>query len=112
MKEEIRIFGNEELNIKVRTVQVNNKPYFVGKDIAKTLGYSNTTDAIRRHCRGSVKHAVTDNQGVIQQMSLITEGNIYRLIIKSRLDVAEKFESWIMEEVLPQIRITGGYFFL
>lgn len=87
--------------------EIDNKPYFVGKDIAKSLGYKNTNDAILRHCKGVVKHEGFKINGI--KVALITEGDVYRLIVGSNLPNAEKFESWVFDEVLPSIRETGKY---
>lgn len=71
------------------------------------MGYSNPRDAISRHCKGVVKHDSFKEGG--QTIALITEGDMYRLITHSKLESAEEFESWVFDEVLPQIRRTGGY---
>lgn len=102
----IEIFKNEEFG-QVRWTKVNNKDYAVAKDVALALGYKNTNDAIIRHCKGVVKHEGFKVNGV--EVALIPEGDIYRLTAKSELPGAEKFESWIFDEVLPSIRKTGGY---
>lgn len=107
MKNELEIFSSEEFG-QVRTMVINNNPYFCASDIAKALGYSNTRDAVSRHCKGVVKSDIPTNSGV-QTVSFIPEGDIYRLIMKSKLPSAEKFESWVVDEVLPTIRKTGGY---
>ena len=104
---ELQIFNSEEFG-QVRTVEINGKPYFVGTDVAKALGYNNPRDAVSRHCRGVVKHDTPTSSGV-QSMSYINEGDLYRLIMKSKLPSAERFEKWVMEEVLPSIRKNGGY---
>ena len=115
--ESLRIFKDERFG-KIRWVKVNNKDYAVGIDIAKALGYKNPRDAILRHCKGVVKHDMgvftgkrKDGTDAIQnvKMSIIPEGDIYRLIAKSELPGAEKFEAWIFDEVLPCIRKTGMY---
>lgn len=103
---ELQIFQNEEFG-QVRTVEIDGKTYFVGKDVANALGYSNPRDAISRHCKGVVKHDSFKEGG--QEIALLPEGDIYRLIIKSQLPSADKFERWIFDEVIPQIRQTGGY---
>ena len=103
---ELQIFQNEEFG-QVRTVEIDGKTYFVGKDVANALGYSNPRDAILRHCKGVVKHDSFKEGG--QEVALLPEGDIYRLIIKSQLPSADKFERWIFDEVIPQIRQTGGY---
>lgn len=104
---EIKIFENTEFG-SVRTIEENGKVMFCGKDVALALGYSNSKDAISRHCKGVVKHALPTTGG-IQKMNFISEGDIYRLAAKSELPGAEKFESWIFDEVLPSIRKTGSY---
>ncbi|MBM7835720.1 phage antirepressor [Clostridium sardiniense] len=103
---ELEIFKNQEFG-EVRSLMIDEKPYFVGKDIAKCLGYSNPRDAISRHCKGVVKHDSFKEGG--QMIGLIPEGDIYRLIIKSKLPKAQQFESWVMDEVLPTIRKHGAY---
>lgn len=104
---ELQIFNNEEFG-SVRTIEIDGKPYFAASDVATALGYSNPRDAISRHCKGVVKHDIPTTSG-IQALSFIPEGDIYRLIVKSQLPSAEKFEVWVFDEVLPQIRQTGGY---
>lgn len=107
MNNEIMIFENKKFG-QVRTLTIENKPYFVGKDVATILGYSNPTKAISTHCKGVSKMGMPTDGG-LQEMLIIPEGDIYRLIIKSKLPQAEKFESWVFDEVLPQIRKTGQY---
>ena len=102
----LQIFGKMEFG-QIRMAEIDNKPYFVGKDIAKSLGYKNTNDAILRHCKGVVKHEGFKINGI--KIALITEGDVYRLIVGSNLPNAEKFESWVFDEVLPTIRQTGQY---
>ena len=104
---ELQIFNSEEFG-DIRTAEIDGKPYFVGTDVAKALGYSNPRDAVSRHCKGVVKRDTPTSSG-IQSMSYINEGDLYRLIMKSKLPSAEKFESWVMDEVLPAIRKTGSY---
>lgn len=106
MKNELQIFNSEEFG-QIRTVEINGKPYFVGKDVANALGYSNPRDAILRHCKGVVKHDDFKEGG--QLIALIPEGDLYRLITHSKLESAERFESWVFDEVLPTLRKTGSY---
>ena len=82
---------------------------FCGKDVAVALGYSNTKDALTRHCKGVGKHYPLETAGGIQQVRFITEGDLYRLIISSKLPAALKFEAWVFDEVLPTIRRHGMY---
>lgn len=104
---EIKIFNNEEFG-SVRVMEINGKTWFMGNDIASALGYSDTAKAVRTHRKG-VAEIDTPTNGGIQKVKYISEGDIYRLVIKSKLPKAEKFESWIFDEVLPTIRKTGGY---
>lgn len=103
----LQIFKNPEFG-QVRTTEINGRPYFVANDVAIALGYKRPADAITQHCKGSVKHR-HHTTGGIQELKFIPESDIYRLIIKSKLPSAERFEAWVMEEVLPSIRKTGGY---
>lgn len=103
---DLQIFNNSEFG-QVRSVEIEGKIYFVGKDIAISLGYANPRDAISRHCKGVVKHDTFKEGG--QQIALIPEGDMYRLITNSKLPNAEKFEGWVFDEVLPTIRQTGEY---
>lgn len=103
----LQIFKNKEFG-EIRTIEVNGKFYFVGKDIAEALGYSNPQKAIRDHCKGVNESFIPSNGGE-QKMNVIPEGDIYRLIVRSQLPSAEKFETWVFDEVLPSIRQNGGY---
>ena len=100
-------FANEEFG-NIRTIEENGKVYFCGKDVAKALGYQNTNKALGDHCKGVTKRDTQTTSG-IQLMSFISEGDLYRLITHSKLPTAEKFEAWIFDEVLPEIRETGRY---
>lgn len=104
---EMQVFQNSEFG-ELGVLEVNGKPYFPATACAKVLGYSNTKDAIIRHCKGVVKHDLPTNGG-IQTMNFIPEGDLYRLITHSKLPAAERFEKWVFDEVLPSIRQTGGY---
>ena len=107
MENMIQVFENKEFG-KVRTVEENGKVMFVASDVAKALGYSRPADAITAHCKGSVKHRLPTNGGM-QDLKIIPEGDVYRLVSHSKLPAAEKFESWVFDEVLPAIRKTGTY---
>lgn len=110
MNNEIRIFENEQFG-SIRTFDENGKIYFCGKDVATALGYSNTKEAIKRHCRWGVKHDLPHPQSPQKtiQMVFIPEGDLYRLITHSKLPSAESFERWVFDEVLPSIRQYGAY---
>ena len=113
---QLEIFKNKEFG-EVRIIMVDGKPMFAGRDIAKALGYANTNEAISRHCKGIAKHegvSITVNQygqetKQLNEMAFIPEGDVYRLIVKSKLPSAEKFELWLFDEVIPEIRQTGSY---
>jgi prophage antirepressor-like protein len=92
----------------LRILIIDGLELFVAKDTAKLLGYKDTDQAIRQHCKRSKSYPV-DLTGQIRQTKLIPESDVWRLIIKSRLPEADKIEEWIMEEVLPSIRKTGSY---
>ena len=107
-----KTFSNNEFG-EIRVLEIENEPWFVGKDIADALGYSNSSKAVSMHCRYIRKEVIethSQNGNMVKtQTSLIPEGDIYRLIIKSQLPNAEKFESWVFDEVLPSIRKHGAY---
>lgn len=107
MVNELQIFQCEEFG-QVRTVDIDGKTYFVASDVAKSLGYAIPHKAVQTHCKGVLKWNIPTNSGN-QDMLVIPEGDIYRLIIRSQLESADKFERWIFDEVIPQIRQTGGY---
>ncbi|KEI49723.1 phage antirepressor KilAC domain-containing protein, partial [Enterococcus faecium] len=95
---------------EVRTVLVNDEPYFVGKDVASVLGYSNTKDALSRHVdlEDKMGSRITTS-GQSREMTIINESGLYSLILKSKLPKAKKFKRWVTSEVLPTIRKTGSY---
>ena len=98
-----------ELFGEVRFAEVDGKPYAVANDVAKALGYTNPSKATNDHCKNSIKVWGNDSLGRRQEFKAIPEGDIYRLIIRSKLPGADKFERWVFDEVIPQIRKTGGY---
>ena len=106
----LQLFINEEFG-EIRGMEVNGKPYVVASDVAKALGYKRPNDAISQHCKYTVKHRIPHPQNKTKtlEVNIIPEGDVYRLIIKSKLPSAQKFEEWVMDEVLPEIRRTGGY---
>lgn len=107
---EVRLFSNPEFG-SVRTVEINGTTHFVAVDICKALGYADLQKAVRQHCRWVVKHTVPHPQNPNKQIevNVIPEGDMYRLIMKSQLPSAERFEMWVCDEVLPTIRQTGIY---
>lgn len=105
--DKLQIFENPDFGT-IRTITENEKTLFCGSDVARALGYKRPNEAIAAHCKGTVKRRTPTNGGV-QEMLFISEGDIYRLAAKSELPGAEKFESWIFDEVLPSIRKHGAY---
>ena len=109
----IEIFKNEEFG-EIRMVMVNNEPYFVGKDVASILGYSNSSKAVSTHVDDEDKilkmiaHSQNGNM-VKTQTALINESGLYSLILSSKLPTAKKFKRWVTSEVLPSIRKHGAY---
>ena len=104
---QMEIFKNPEFG-SIRTFEQNGEVLFCGKDIAQALGYRRPADAIAAHCKG-VCVLPTPSNGGIQQMKFIPEGDVYRLIVHSKLPSAERFERWVFDEVLPSIRKHGAY---
>ena len=105
---EVKLFDFE--NNKIRTVMINDKPYFVGKDVCNVLGYTNSRDAIKTHVFEDDKGVETiDTLGGKQNMTIINESGLYALIFGSRLSSAKKFKRWVTSEVLPTLRKTGSY---
>ena len=107
MDNKIEVFKNEQFG-EVRTILEGETLLFCGSDIAKALGYQRTADAITAHCKG-VCVLPTPSNGGIQRMKFIPEGDVYRLIVHSKLPSAERFERWVFDEVLPTIRKHGAY---
>lgn len=95
----------------VRTVVADSgEVWFVGKDVAVVLGYADTVNALKQHCRGVVKrHPIVDSLGRQQATRIISEPDLFRLVVNSKLPTAKRFERWVFEDVLPSIRKTGGY---
>ena len=106
----LQVVSNEVFG-QLQVMKLDGKVYFPATDCAKMLGYSNTKDAIKRHCRWVVKHDLPHPQNEKKdiQKNFIPEGDLYRLIVKSQLPAAEQFEHWVFDEVLPDIRKHGMY---
>lgn len=106
---ELIIFENEEFG-KVRTLTINNEPWFVGKDVTEALGFVNSRDAIATHVFLEDKGVeIIDTLGGKQTMTIINESGLYALVFGSRLESAKRFKHWVTSEVLPSIRKTGSY---
>ena len=107
MENLMKTFESQEFG-KVRVIEENGKLMFAGVDVANILGYARAADAITQHCKGSVKRRVPTNGGT-QEIKMITEGDLYRLIARSKLPKAQEFETWVFDEVIPSIRKHGAY---
>lgn len=107
---QVQIFSKPEFG-QVRTIKIDGKIHFIAVDIAKALGYTNPNKAINDHCRWVTKRDVPHPQSATKtiEVNVIPEGDIYRLVANSELPGAEKFESWIFDDVLPSIRKHGAY---
>lgn len=108
MTNAIQTFTNAN-GYTLRTVTDNDTVYFVGKDVAEMLGYSNTKDAIAKHCKGVAKRYPLQTAGGTQEVRIISEPDFYRLVVNSKLPAAQEYERWVFEEVLPAIRKSGAY---
>ena len=106
---DLQIFNNEEFG-QIRTVTIDNEPWFVGKDVATALGYKNTRQAILTNVMDEDKgvHSVDTPSGK-QEMTVINESGLYALIFGSKLESAKRFKHWVTSEVLPSIRKHGMY---
>lgn len=106
----LQIFNSEEFG-EIRTVTIDNEPWFVGKDVAEALGYSNTRDALATHVSEEDKNTVviSDGKRGNPNQVVINESGLYALIFGSKLDSAKRFKHWVTSEVLPTIRKTGSY---
>lgn len=109
--EELQIFQNKEFG-EVRSLVINNEPWFVGKDVAEALGYKNVRDSLARHIDSDDKRdgvVIHDSMGREQKPIIINESGLYSLILSSKLESAKKFKHWVTSEVLPTLRKTGSY---
>ena len=109
MNSDIQTFENSEFG-SIRIVEIENEPYFVGKDVADVLGYNESNKAISRHIdeENRMKHPIPSTGG-IQSSWVINESGLYSLILSSKLPTAKKFKRWVTSEVLPSIRKHGAY---
>lgn len=106
---QMQVFQNKEFG-QVRTVQIDEQPWFVGKDVADALGYQRTADAIRTHVDSEDKGVgELQTPGGTQEMIIVNESGLYSLIMSSQLPSAKKFKRWVTSEVLPVIRKSGAY---
>lgn len=101
-------FSFESANVRI-VKDEKGEPLFVGKDLCKVLGYANHNDAIKQHCKGVAKRYPLQTPGGVQEVRVLTEPDMLRLIVNSKLPAAQKFEAWVFEEALPTLRKTGEY---
>lgn len=106
-RNQVQQFHSDEFG-RLEVLTIDGKPYFPAVACAEVLGYSTPRHAVTRHCKGGTKHAVP-TKGGIQEKIFIPEGDLYRLIARSKLPAAERFETWVFDEVLPTIRKHGAY---
>jgi anti-repressor protein len=106
--DEVIPFAYEGTSVRTVTTE-DGRPLFCGRDVAIALGYKDTANALKQHCKGVAFHHPLETAGGTQQIRFITEGDLYRLVFNSKLPTAEKFEAWVVDEVLPTIRKHGGY---
>ncbi len=108
----LQVFENKTFG-KVRVIERNNEPWFVGKDVAEVLGYSNPSKAVIAHVKDCHKKqemiAHSQNGNVVTKTTLIDEAGLYSLVLRSKLPAAEDFQEWVVAEVIPSIRKTGKY---
>ena len=104
---ELKVFQNSEFG-ELGILLIDGKEYFPATQCAKTLGYKNPQEAIRNKCKG-VRKTLTPTNGGTQEINYIPEGDLYRLIVSSKLPAAERFERWVFDEVLPALRKNGSY---
>lgn len=105
----LKIFNHAEFG-QVRTINKNGQIWFIGKDIAEALGYSQTAKAIREHVKDTHKGvSEMDTPGGRQSLVIIDEAGLYSLVMRAKTDAAERFQEWVTSDVLPSIRKTGGY---
>lgn len=107
---ELQIFENEEFG-NIRAVEIDGEPWFVGKDVAVALGYSNPRDALSKHVDNEDKNTVALHDGIQgnPHKTIINESGLYSLILSSKLPSAKRFKRWVTSEVLPALRKTGEY---
>ena len=108
---QIKVFNNTEFG-EIRSMTINGEPYFVGKDVAAALGYTNTRKALADHVDNEDKKdgvTIRDSIGRDQKPIVINESGMYSLILSSKLEGAKRFKRWVTSEILPSIRKTGAY---
>lgn len=110
---ELQVFKNQEFG-SVRTLVINNEPWFVGKDVAEALGYKNTKDALAKHVDSEDKEILKSQNATLENIpnrgvTVVNESGLYSLVLSSKLPSAKKFKRWVTSEVLPALRKTGQY---
>lgn len=104
----VKLFSNPQFGDIRIVMNESNEPMFVASDVANALGYAKPRNAVQAHCKGALKQGVPTSGG-IQEMTIIPESDFYRLVLKSQLQDAEKFQDWVCEDILPSIRKHGAY---
>ncbi len=103
----VNLFNFEGFDVRV--VLIDGEPWFSARDVAEGLGYSNPQKAVRDHCKSPRPVGVNDSFTLGPSANIIPERDVYRLVMRSKMPQAERFEEWVVSEVLPSIRKTGGY---
>lgn len=110
MTNSLQVFNSEDFGEIRASITEDGNPIFCARDVATALGYKDPTNAIKQHCRGvAIHHPIVDSLGRDQMARFITEGDMYRLIASSKLESAQRFETWVFDDVLPSIRKHGMY---
>lgn len=110
MNNQLQVFKNNEFG-EIRALEIEGEPWLVGRDVAKTLGYKDTSDALKKHVDVDDKMTlqIADSLGRLQDTYIINESGFYSLVLSSKLPTAKKFKRWVTHEVLPSIRKHGAY---
>ena len=106
---ELSVFNFDSQAVRTVTDDATGEPLFVGKDVCAVLGYNNHNKAMQDHCKGVTNRYPLQTAGGVQELRVLTEPDVLRLIVSSTLPAAERFEKWVFEEVLPTLRKTGQY---
>lgn len=109
MDSSLQVFNNEDFGEIRASITEDGNPIFCARDVAVALGYKNPNDAISKHCKGIAIRYPLATDGGEQLVRFITEGDMYRLIASSKLESAQRFETWVFDDVLPSIRKHGMY---
>ena len=107
---DLKVFENSEFG-SIRTITINDEPWFIAKDVTEVLGYQNGRDAVKNHVDDEDKNTVAIHDGIAgnPNQTIINESGLYSLVLSSKLPSAKQFKRWVTKEVIPSIRKTGSY---